>query len=73
MCSSDLENSTVVGIPGKVVRSRAGAEEEQLEHGKLPDPEGQAIAELSRRVSELEEQLKTLTEGQLLSNKSRAI
>lgn len=67
------ENSTVVGIPGKVVRSRAGAEEEQLEHGKLPDPEGQAIAELSKRVAELEEQLKTLAEGQLLSNKSRAI
>jgi serine O-acetyltransferase len=66
------ENSTVVGIPGKVVRSRAGADE-QLEHGKLPDPEGQAIADLSRRVAELEEQLKTLAESQLLSNKSRAM
>jgi serine O-acetyltransferase len=66
------DNCTVVGIPGKVVRSRADASD-QLEHGKLPDPEGQAIADLSKRVAELEAQVKALTEGQLLSNKSRAI
>ena len=66
------DNSTVVGIPGKVVRSRADASD-QLEHGKLPDPEGQAIADLTKRVAELEAQVKSLTEGQLLSNKSRAI
>src|SRR5690349_16842980 len=45
------DNSTVVGIPGKVVRTRA--ESGVLEHGKLPDPEGQAIDELARRVEEL--------------------
>lgn len=66
------ENSTVVGIPGKVVRTRADAAE-TLDHGKLPDPEGQAIADLARRVSELEVQIKELTESQLLSNKSRAM
>src|ERR1700744_2236525 len=33
------ENSTVVGIPGKIVRSRTDLGE-MLEHGKLPDPEG---------------------------------
>lgn len=66
------ENSTVVGIPGKVVRTRADAAE-TLDHGKLPDPEGQAIADLARRVSELEAQIKELTESQLLSNKSRAM
>ncbi len=66
------DNSTVVGIPGKVVRTRADASE-PLDHGKLPDPEGQAIADLTRRVAELEAQIKTLAEGQLLSNKSRAI
>jgi serine O-acetyltransferase len=66
------DNSTVVGIPGKVVRTRADAAE-TLDHGKLPDPEGQAIADLTRRVSELEAQLKELAESQLLSNKSRAI
>lgn len=66
------ENSTVVGIPGKVVRTRADASE-TLDHGKLPDPEGQAIADLTRRVAELEATLKELADSQLLSNKSRAI
>jgi serine O-acetyltransferase len=65
------ENSTVVGIPGKIVRTRADASE-TLDHGKLPDPEGQAIADLTRRVAELEATLKELAESQLLSNKSRA-
>ena len=66
------ENSTVVGIPGKVVRTRADASE-TLDHGKLPDPEGQAIADLTRRVAELEATLKELADSQLLSNKSRAM
>ena len=66
------DNSTVVGIPGKIVRTRADASE-TLDHGKLPDPEGQAIADLTRRVTELESQLKELAESQLLSSKSRAI
>src|SRR6266436_3484618 len=50
------DNSTVVGIPGKVVRIRP--EGGVLEHGRLPDPEGQAIDDLARRVAELEELLK---------------
>jgi serine O-acetyltransferase len=66
------ENSTVVGIPGKVVRTRADAQG-QLDHGKLPDPEGQAIADLNRRVAELEATIKELADAQLLSNRSRAI
>jgi serine O-acetyltransferase len=45
------DNSTVVGIPGRVVRVRS---EGTLEHGRLPDPEGQAIDDLARRVAELE-------------------
>jgi protein-arginine kinase activator protein McsA len=31
-----------------------------LEHGKLPDPEGQAIDDLARRVAELEGMLRQL-------------
>lgn len=47
--------STVVGIPGRIVRNRAAEEtEEPLEHGRLPDPEGQAIEDLAKRVDELE-------------------
>ena len=50
--------STVVGVPGRVVRSRG--ENGVLEHGKLPDPEGQAIDELARRVDELEQMVRQL-------------
>ena len=54
--------ATVVGVPGRVVRSRsdAGAVGEELEHGRLPDPEGQAIDDLSRRIEELEQIVRTL-------------
>jgi serine O-acetyltransferase len=52
------DNSTVVGIPGRVVKSRG--ENGVLEHGKLPDPEGQAIEDLAKRVEELEEHLRML-------------
>jgi len=51
------DNSTVVGIPGRVVRVRS---EGTLEHGRLPDPEGQAIDDLARRVAELEATLNKL-------------
>src|SRR5436305_2317363 len=53
------DHSTVVGIPGRVVRTQPQGNG-VLEHGKLPDPEGQAIDDLSRRVTELEEQLKSI-------------
>ena len=52
------DNSTVVGIPGRVVRVRP--EEGALEHGRLPDPEGQAIDDLARRVAELEDVLRKM-------------
>jgi len=51
------DNSTVVGVPGRVVRVRP---EGQLEHGRLPDPEGQAIDDLARRVAELEAMVRQL-------------
>jgi serine O-acetyltransferase len=50
--------STVVGIPGHIVRTRSQSGD--LEHGTLPDPEGQAIEDLARRVQELEAQLRAL-------------
>jgi serine O-acetyltransferase len=58
--------STVVGIPGKVVRRRAETDDD-LDHGKLPDPEGQAIAELRERVAKLEQLVKTLAAPSTLS------
>jgi serine O-acetyltransferase len=61
--------STVVGVPGHIVR--AGNESGDLEHGKLPDPEGQAIEDLARRVQELEAQLHALLSERLEHEISR--
>jgi len=54
------DHSTVVGIPGRVTRMRgdSGA----LEHGNLPDPEGQLIHDLTRRIEQLETQIRELAE-----------
>jgi serine O-acetyltransferase len=58
--------STVVGIPGRVVRSLSQVDTgDDLEHGKLPDPEGQLIDDLSRRLEQLEKQMKLLGEERL--------
>ena len=59
--------STVVGIPGHVVKTRT--ESGVLEHGTLPDPEGQAIEDLSRRVQELEAAFHALLAEQDASRK----
>jgi serine O-acetyltransferase len=58
------DNSTVVGVPGRVTRIRLDSGD-NLEHGKLPDPEGQLIEELSRRIEQLEAQVRMLTEERL--------
>ena len=55
------DHSTVVGIPGRIVRAR-NERSDELEHGKLPDPEQQAMDELTRRVEELEQIIARLTE-----------
>jgi serine O-acetyltransferase len=51
--------STVVGVPGRVV---GGAETDPLEHGMLPDPEGQAIEDLARRMAQLENLVRSLAD-----------
>ncbi len=62
--------STVVGIPGRVVRTRS--ENGVLDHGKLPDPEGAAIDDLAKRVTELEGLLRQLiTEHELEHHRER--
>ncbi len=48
-------NSTVVGVPGRIViSSEKSSEKADLEHGKLPDPEAKAIACLFDQIRELE-------------------
>ena len=47
-------HSTVVGIPGKVVRWRKGDDNDTLSHEKLPDPTMDLLARLARRIEALE-------------------
>jgi serine O-acetyltransferase len=55
------DNSTVVGIPGRIVRMRNVANE-VLEHGRLPDPEKDEIEDLKKRVEDLEQRLHFMAE-----------
>ena len=56
-------NTTVVGIPGRVVMSHGKyiSAEEVLEHGHLPDPEAQAIKCLGDKIRELEQRIDALS------------
>lgn len=61
------ENSTVVGIPGKIVKqdgSRVcyGMHEADLEHGLLPDPVGDSLLMMCDRLDQIAERLKRLEE-----------
>jgi serine O-acetyltransferase len=47
-------HSTVVGIPGKIVRRRKGDLNEALSHHHLPDPTMDELARLAKRVESLE-------------------
>ncbi len=62
------DHSTVVGVPGRVVGD-ADSELNPLEHGKLPDPEGQAIEDLSRRVAELEAMVRVLHDEKITARR----
>ncbi len=62
------DHSTVVGVPGRIVRG-ADSELTPLEHGTLPDPEGQAIEDLSQRVSELEAMVRALLDEKITARR----
>ena len=61
------DHSTVVGVPGRVVGEEDAME--PLEHGNLPDPEGQAISELSNRVAQLESMVQALLDEKISSKR----
>ncbi|MBS7262456.1 MAG: serine O-acetyltransferase [Eubacteriales bacterium] len=51
-------HSTVVGVPGRVVRSRdENGDEICLEHNKMPDPIAEEFARLYERIDALEKRL----------------
>jgi serine O-acetyltransferase len=65
------DNSTVVGVPGRVVRMRSV--DGVLVHGKLPDPEGQELEDLKQRVSELEGMLRQVIAEHELDRQDRKL
>ncbi|MBQ6669022.1 MAG: serine O-acetyltransferase, partial [Deltaproteobacteria bacterium] len=50
-------NSTVVGVPGRVVLSPEAKKRMDLEHGHLPDPQAKAITCLFEQVMALEKKV----------------
>lgn len=54
-------DSTVVGIPGRIVRTR-GQIADDLQHGQLPDPQGQDLENMRQRVDQLELAMRALLE-----------
>lgn len=58
------DHSTVVGIPGRIVRGQV--DYEPLEHGNLPDPEMAAIDRLAKKMADLEATVQALREEQIL-------
>ena len=54
-------NSTVVGIPGRIVMATEKPQDRpDLEHGKMPDPEAKAISCLFDQIRELERKYNAL-------------
>jgi serine O-acetyltransferase len=51
------ENSTAVGIPARVVRSKSAPVEQNLDQTNIPDPVAQELNLLRDRIAELEKKL----------------
>lgn len=64
------DHATVVGVPGRIVKSRGEPFDDVLEHGKLPDPEGQAIEDMARRLEQLEAQVRALADEKFSAPRS---
>ncbi|WP_405098311.1 serine O-acetyltransferase [Oceanobacillus sp. FSL H7-0719] len=57
------QNSTVVGIPGKVVVQDGERIQRDLDHHKMPDPVADRCTELQQEINSLKAELKELKEG----------
>jgi serine O-acetyltransferase len=60
-------NSTVVGIPGKVVIQDGIKIKKDLDHCNLPDPVADRFKELEQEILGLQDELKQLKEGKIKS------
>jgi len=57
------DNSTVVGIPGRVVKQNGKKVTEKLDHHKMPDPIADRLSKLQAEIDALNEEVKKLKEG----------
>ncbi|TVQ97260.1 MAG: serine O-acetyltransferase [Deltaproteobacteria bacterium] len=55
------EGTTVVGVPGKAVKTGRPSLEAQLDHANLPDPIAQLVGSLVREVEGLRDEVKRLS------------
>jgi serine O-acetyltransferase len=55
------QDSTVVGIPGRIISRKEKNNSCPLDHGKLPDVEANVMRSLLARIEQLEQKLQTLT------------
>lgn len=56
-------NSTVVGIPGRVVVLDGQRVEQPLDHGRNLDPEGEMLRCMQRKIEELDSRVRQLERG----------
>ena len=54
------ENSTVVGVPGKVVGKSFSSSAPDFYHNKLPDPSGEDILNIHKEIEELKKKMDNL-------------
>lgn len=57
------DNSTVVGIPGRIVKQDGKKISQKLDHHILPDPVLERLDDLQAQVNKLNKEIKTLKEG----------
>lgn len=60
------DHSTVVGIPGRIVKQngkRVNEKKEKLDHHKLPDPITDRCDELQKEINQLKAEIEKLKEG----------
>ncbi|MBK6604230.1 MAG: serine O-acetyltransferase [Leptospiraceae bacterium] len=66
-------NCTVVGIPGRVVKSDERNSEHMLDHGQMPDPVAKVFSILLEKIETLQKEMADLSHVQSPSKKPRNI
>ena len=64
-------NCTVVGIPGRVVKSEEKNSEHMLDHGQMPDPQAKVFSILLEKIETLQKEMAELSHEQTNRRKPR--